>query len=163
VTGVLSWAGRVVFLQHPPGIWQITSGIRAIQDVRHLPRHMPQHTHWIADHGLGFMDIRFARQRPVEMGGPRHIDRSRLRLLLASSSMAALLVAGGAPRAFSQTFDITTTPGNAIIPSSTFTAVRVATPNVSVGGSVINTGTVNAAATGILINNNATLVGGLTN
>ncbi|MFZ3350038.1 MAG: autotransporter domain-containing protein [Xanthobacteraceae bacterium] len=77
--------------------------------------------------------------------------------------MAALLVAGGAPRAFSQTFDITTTPGNAIIPSSTFTAVRVATPNVSVGGSVINTGTVNAAATGILINNNATLVGGLTN
>jgi len=93
----------------------------------------------------------------------RHIDRSRLGLLLASSSVAALLVAGGAPRAFSQTFDITTTPGNAVIPNSTFTAVRVATPNVSVGGSVINTGTVNATATGILINNDATLVGGLTN
>src|SRR5581483_9021683 len=93
----------------------------------------------------------------------RHIDRSRLGLLLASSSVAALLVAGGAPRAFSQTFDVTTTPGNAVIPNSTFTAVRVATPNVSVGGSVINTGTVNATATGILINNDATLVGGLTN
>ncbi len=117
----------------------------------------------MADHDPRVMDVHSARLQVVEMGGPRHIDRSRLRLLLASSSVAALLVAGGAPRAVSQTFDITTTPGNEIIPNSTFTAVRVTPPNVSVGGSVINTGTVNATATGILINNNATLVGGLTN
>ena len=73
----------------------------------------------------------------------------------------ALLIAGGAPPAFSQNFQITTTPGNVIVPSTTFTSVTGS--NVSVGGSVINTGKIQPTVTGISINNNATLVGGLTN
>ncbi|HTV37821.1 MAG TPA: autotransporter domain-containing protein [Xanthobacteraceae bacterium] len=89
------------------------------------------------------------------------VDRGQRRLLLASSSLAALLISGGAPSALAQTFTINSSPGNVVIPNTTFTSVTGS--NVSVGGSVINTGKIQPASTGILIENSATLVGGLTN
>jgi outer membrane autotransporter protein len=104
-------------------------------------------------------------------------DRGRLRLLLASSSVAAMLVGGGAPAAFAAcvtpvgnqasvtnsspitcldisgitvTGAVTNTSGGVITPSGTSVPTRtgITINNASVGGVVSNAGTISASGSG---------------
>ena len=121
-------------------------------------------------------------------GGHRHIHRSRLRLLLASSSVAALLVGGGAPAAYAGCSASPNNHGNTtcidIVNSSiagnvtnTGTGVITATGNAAptrtgitinnstIGGAVVNAGQIasGVSGNGILVTNDAIVVGGISN
>jgi uncharacterized protein with beta-barrel porin domain len=121
--------------------------------------------------------------------------RGGLRLLLGSSSVATLLIGGGAPAAFAQcavspgtnhssvsnsaainciningitvTGNVTNT-GSGIITATGFTAptrTGITINDASVGGAVVNAGSITASAfgNGIFVTNNATVSGGISN
>ncbi|WP_143201926.1 autotransporter domain-containing protein [Bradyrhizobium sp. NAS96.2] len=118
--------------------------------------------------------------------GATSIDGARLRPLLASCSLAALLVGGGAPAAhaacYTGPFPYTNTGSSDCIvvnnatvsgnlvngASGTITASGVFSPgitvsNSSIGGSVINAGNITAASGTGILTYNATVSGGISN
>ena len=117
----------------------------------------------------------------------------RSRLLLASSSLAALVIGGGAPQAFAApcAIDVTSgtvasvgTSGNTnciavqnatvtgnvtnaspfiVAPTSASGSNGIIVDGASVGGAVVNTGTINAPGNGVLFTNKANASGGISN
>jgi len=91
--------------------------------------------------------------------------KSRVRLLLASSSLAALLIGGGAPAAFAQCAISPTTNQPFVSNAAANNCINI--HGISVGGNVTNTSTgmltTNGAAppsrTGVTITNNASVGG----
>jgi autotransporter-associated beta strand protein len=111
----------------------------------------------------------------VSMRGPIHASRPNLRLLLTSSSVAALLVGGGVPRAFAGTCDINDNIGaiiGAVTNSTAINCINISnstnvTGNVTntgppTPGTITATGTTAPTATGITINN-STIGGAIIN
>lgn len=129
------------------------------------------------------------------MMGGNHIMRGRLRLLLASSSVAAILLGGGARSAFAAcaindvgvsvasvsnaaaincinvqtstvTGNVTNTASGSLTPVGITppTATGITINGSKVGGSVVNAGIITAPlATGIVVTNNSSVAGGVTN
>ncbi|HEX3709259.1 MAG TPA: hypothetical protein VHV56_05175, partial [Pseudolabrys sp.] len=74
------------------------------------------------------------------MRGEGQVDRRQLRLLLASSSVAALLIGGGTPHAFAAA--CTNTIGASFdVPAAT-TVANVCVQNTSFTGNITNEGTI---------------------
>ena len=132
------------------------------------------------------------RRNGLGMGGAKARDSRRSRLLLASSSLAALMIGGGAPSAFAACAindvgvavgpvsnssainciviqnstvagDVTNTGTGTITATTPPSNVGVTINNSAINGAVVNAGHITATGQGIDVSNNAMIAGGITN